>query len=424
MKRVVYSLLVWLLLPLWLLRIAVRGARQRGYWRQPLERLGFYRFRPTRPVLWLHAVSVGETRACQPLVRALRQRWPESEILLTHGTPTGLATGQTLFGDQVMQAWLPYDDPLSTGRFVRHFRPVAGLIMETELWPNLFFACRDAGVPLLLVNGRLSERSFLRYRRAAGLMYAVLSCLCAVGAQSPDDAERLEKLGAPSVTLTGNLKFDTDPPAIQLALGEVWRTACAGRRIWLAASTREGEEALALDALVEMAAPEVLLVLVPRHPQRFDAVAREIAARGLRYVRRSRDELPDVATRVWLGDSMGEMFAWYRLADLALIGGSLLPYGGQNLIEAAAVGCPVLIGPHRWNFAAASRDAIACGAAVELTDLAQLAGTVGRLLSDPARLTGMAQAALRFARSHRGAAARTLALVEDCLAETARETGT
>ncbi len=415
MARILYVVAGWLLLPLFVLRLAWRGVRQRGYWMRLGERFGCHAAAAPMPTIWLHAVSVGETRACIPLVAALRTQWPGYRLLLTHGTPTGFMTGRELFGEQVQQAWVPFDELFATRRFVRHFRPALGLVMETEIWPNLFAACRSAGVPLVLVNARMSERSARRYRLMAGLARATLAPLCAVAAQTGADAERLRALGAQRVSVTGNLKFDIEPPAGQLALGERWRAACAGRTVWLAASTREGEEALLLDALQKMATADILLVLVPRHPQRFDAVARLIESRGLAYARRSV-AVPDTASiRVWLGDSMGEMFAYYRMADLALIGGSLLPFGGQNLIEAAATGCPVMLGPHRWNFARASQDALDCGAAAELADPAQLAQVAAGLLADAPRLQRMRAAALVYSQQHRGAVQRVMPLLTECL---------
>lgn len=418
MIRNLYSLLVIAVQPLVWLRLLWRARRQPDYLKHLGERYGFYRQSAAPELLWLHAVSVGETRAAEPLVRALLDAFPEHSLLLTHMTPTGRETGAELiarFGPRVMQAYLPYDLPGASRRFLAHFRPQAGLLMETELWPNLIAAAARTGVPLTLVNARLSQRSQDGYRRIAGLARQALGDLAAVAAQTPADAARLTALGAREVKVFGNLKFDVAPAPEKLALGEAWRSALGDRPVWLAASTRDGEEALILDALADAKLPGLLLILVPRHPQRFAEVGALVEARGLAGARRSRDEFPSARTEVWLGDSMGEMPAYFAAADLALIGGSLLPFGGQNLIEAAACGCPVLVGPHTFNFAQASADAIECGAARRVADAREAATEARRLLTDATARRAMRQAALGFSQAHRGATARTVALVRELL---------
>ena len=410
-SRLFYSLMLVLALPYLMLHLLWRGWRQRGYWQHWGERFGFYARHGTRPVIWLHAVSVGETRAAVPLVQSLLARYPSHQILFTHTTPTGRETSEQLFGDKVWRVYLPYDYAFAVRRFVRHFRPVLGMLMETEIWPNLIAVCRREGVPVMLVNARLSERSARRYRRLAGLMRFSLTGLTAIAAQTPADAARLQALGGQQIKVMGNLKFDSAPPSAQLQLGQQWRSDIGEQRpVWLAASTREGEEALVLDAWQQLQAKAALLIIVPRHPQRFDEVAALLEKRGIRYQRRSSGQPVDAGTQVWLGDSMGELFAYYRAADVALIGGSLMPLGGQNLIEAAAVGCPVIIGQHVWNFAEVSRAAIASGAAIQIDSPEALALVVGQLLNDGARRERMRQAALAFARSHQGATERLLAL--------------
>ncbi|NTV10456.1 MAG: 3-deoxy-D-manno-octulosonic acid transferase, partial [Zoogloea sp.] len=360
LARLLYSAAWHLAAPLVLARLAWRARRQPAYLQNTGERLGLYAHRPDGPVIWLHAVSVGETRAAEPLVRALLARHPGHSLVLTHMTPTGRATGLALFASlhpRVTSVYLPYDVRWAVRRFLRHFRPAFGILMETELWPNLVATCRQQGVPLAMVNARLSSRSARGYARAGGLAREAFGGLAVVGAQTEADAERLRSLGARSVSVTGNMKFDITPPERLIALGAQFRAGFGGRPVLLAASTREGEEVELLAAFARLAAPEVLLVLVPRHPQRFDDVALLAAQQGLAPQRRSADEMLRADTRVWLGDSMGEMFAYYAAADAALIGGSWQPLGGQNLIEACAVGCPVIVGPHTFNFSAATTPA-------------------------------------------------------------------
>ncbi|WP_409559374.1 lipid IV(A) 3-deoxy-D-manno-octulosonic acid transferase [Accumulibacter sp.] len=419
MARLAYSLLFYLAMPLIWLRLLWRARRQPEYLQHLGERHGFYARCPRRPLIWLHAVSVGETRAAEPLVAALLHDYPEHSLLLTHMTPTGRAAGSDLqlrYPERLTQSYLPYDLPDACGRFLDHFRPQIGLLMETELWPNLIAAAKKRQLPLALINARLSARSQRGYARLRALIQPALASLSAVGAQTEADANRLRQIGACQPSVCGNLKFDSAPLPEKLQLGEQWRQAIGPRPVWLAASTREGEEALILEAFTSIAIPEMLLVMVPRHPQRFAEVARLIAGRGLVSRRRSSGTLPTSETQVWLGDSMGEMMAYYALSDLALIGGSLLPFGGQNLIEAAACGCPVLLGPHSFNFAQASEDAIACGAARRVVDAGEAAAVAGELLKQPAQLRAMRAAGLAFSQAHRGATARTVALIEPFMA--------
>jgi 3-deoxy-D-manno-octulosonic-acid transferase len=415
--RLGYRLLLWLLFPWALVHLWWRGRRQPGYREHIVERFGWYRVRPARPVIWLHAVSVGETRAAEPLVRALAARYPKHELLLTQMTPTGREAAQELFGNKATIVYLPYDFPSAVARFLAHFKPRLGIIMETEIWFHLVAGCARLGVPLLLANARMSEKSARGYELVAPLTRAALGRMAAVGAQSREDAARLERLGAHAVEVTGNLKFDVVPAPRLLELGAGLRRRIGRRPVLLAASTREGEEELVLDALAQIRTEGLLLLLVPRHPQRFDEVAALLERRELSYLRRSENrELPSDC-RVLLGDSMGEMVAYYAACDLAFIGGSLLSYGGQNLIEACAVGRPLLFGPYMHNFAEASRLALEAGAAAEVADAAMLGERAEQLLSDPAALKHMAQAALAFSRAHRGATARSLAICKRLLRE-------
>jgi len=410
MARFFYSLLLYLITPLIWLRLLWRSRKQPEYLQHLAERYGFYRQPVPARLIWVHAVSVGETRAAQPLIEGLLAHWPAHRILLTGMTPTGRDAGQQVYGGRVIQAYLPYDYPGAVDRFFCHFSPAFGVLMETEIWPNLLAAGQCRKVPIFLANARLSVRSARGYGRFSALAGPAFSALAGVAAQTAGDAERIAALGATAVEVSGNLKFDVTPPADKLALGREWRAAIGQRPVWLAASTREGEEPLVLEAWRQVAVPDALLVLVPRHPQRFNEVAGLLQQQGLRSVRRSL-ALPTADTQVWLGDSMGEMAAYFTLADLAFIGGSLLPLGGQNLIEAAACDCPVVVGPHTFNFKQATEDAIAAGAALRVDSPEMLGATVNQILGQKTRLAKMRTAAGVFARAHQGATKRMLALI-------------
>jgi len=407
MARFLYSLLLYLITPLIWLRLLWRGRKQPEYRQHVGERYGFYRQPVPTKLIWVHAVSVGETRAAQPLIEGLQARWPEHRILLTCMTPTGREAGLQVYGEKVIQAYFPYDYPGAVARFFAHFSPDFGVLMETEIWPNLLAAAKQRQIPVVLANARLSARSARGYGKLPALVRPAFQSLSGVAAQTDGDAQRLAGLGASRVEICGNLKFDVLPSPEKIALGEAWRAALGGRPVWLAASTREGEEALILDAMAQIGLADALLVLVPRHPQRFDEVAELLEKRGLRTLRRS-SALPQAETQVWLGDSMGEMAAYYALADLAFVGGSLLPLGGQNLIEAAACGCPVLVGPHTFNFLQATEDAIAAGAVRRVADAQELGRAVDALLGEKNELAVMRRSASEFAAAHQGAAQRTL----------------
>lgn len=413
--RALYTLAWWLALPWVFLYLAWRAHRQPEYLCHWNERLGAAPRLAGRPVIWVHAVSVGETRAAAPLIQALRANYPDHTLLITHTTPTGRATGAQLFGGEVVQSYLPYDLPWCVRRFFARTQPRLAVILETEIWPNLLTACAWQGVPVFLVNARLSARSARGYARLGPLTRASLERFTGIAAQTAADAERLRRLGARQVVVTGNLKFDVPPPADAARRAAELRAAFAGRFVWLAASTREGEEDLLLDALAALDLPDLLLVIVPRHPQRFEAVARAIAMRGLKFARRSEGRAPAADTRVYLGDSLGELPAFYAAADLAFIGGSLLPYGGQNLIEAAAAGVPVLIGPHTWNFAEAAEQAVTCGAALRVAGVGELVAAVKALYADGARRQVMAAAGRAYAQAQQGATERVMALLRPAL---------
>ncbi|WP_321891808.1 lipid IV(A) 3-deoxy-D-manno-octulosonic acid transferase [Paraburkholderia tropica] len=437
MLRAVYRAAWWLIAPLAVLRLFIRSRRERGYREHVCERFGFAAGRlpeDDTPLIWVHAVSVGETRAAQPLIDALLAARPDARILLTHMTPGGRAQGEQLFGDRVLRCYLPYDMPHAVRRFLRTWRPSLGLVMETEVWPTLIDECRRADVPLVLTNARMSARSFKRAAKFGAGAREVFGGFTRVLAQSPSDAERLTALGARNVAVLGNLKFDMASPPALVARGRDWRRAIGARPVWVAASTREGEEELVLQAFAALDVPDALLILVPRHPQRFDEVAALVARRNLKLERRSQWAPASTGTahadvpalpqdvNVLLGDSMGEMGAYYAAADVAFIGGSLLPLGGQNLIEACAVGTPVLIGPHVFNFTQATADAVAAGGALQVQDPADLARVLRELFKDKSRRVTMGAAASAFASRHRGATARTVDVLTTLLPERASAT--
>lgn len=425
MLRAIYRALWWLVAPLAVVRLYVRSRKERGYREHIGERFGCGPGRgpdDRAPLIWVHAVSVGETRAAQPLIDALMKARPDARILLTHMTPSGRATGTQIFGDRVLRCYLPYDMPGAVRRFLRAWRPTLGLVMETEVWPTLIDECRRADVPLVLTNARMSARSYKRAAKFGAATRDVFGGFSRVLAQSPADAERLTSLGARNVAVLGNLKFDMTTPPELAARGRAWRDAIGTRPVWVAASTRENEEALVLQAFDAVKTPDALLILVPRHPQRFGEVEALVARSNLKCVRRSawaadaaalaagRPAAPPLLSdvTVLLGDSMGELGAYYAAADVAFIGGSLLPLGGQNLIEACAVGVPVLIGPHVFNFTQATADAVAAGAALQVEDPLDLAHVLDALFADHARRVAMGAAGAAFAARHRGATARSV----------------
>ena len=400
--RTLYTVLLRLLLPLVLARLWLRGRREPGYREGVGERFGVYRGEKPDKLIWVHAVSVGEARAAAPLVRALAARLPDHRILVTCTTAAGRETLKQLYGDSILAAFLPYDYPEAVRAFLAYFSPRLGVLMETEIWPNLLAACAARGVPVVLANARLSEKSargYLRWRSLAEPAFGSLALACA---QSEADAARLRSVGARRVEVTGNLKFDVGPDPEQLAAGRAWRAAL-GRPVLLLASTREGEENLLLQ---EMPAEKNLLVLVvPRHPRRFDEVA------SLAQSRRTRDPAPAPEHRVYLGDTMGEMPFYYAACDVAVIGGSFAPLGGQNLIEALACGAPVVVGPSMFNFTEATRLALEAGAAIQAADARSALKRALELIRDDRQRRRMADAGRKLCLAHRGATERHLALI-------------
>ncbi|MDR7267522.1 3-deoxy-D-manno-octulosonic-acid transferase [Pelomonas saccharophila] len=407
-----YATALRLLTPFYLLRLWRRGAKEALYRFAMGERLGFYGAAAEAGRLWIHAVSLGETRAASALIDALRARDPALKFLLTHSTATGRDAGQPLLREGDAQAWLPYDTPGAVRRFLRHWQPRTGVLMETEVWPTLQREARKAGLPMVLANARLSAKSLRQGQRLAALMRPAAQRMTLALAQTEADAERIRAMGTARVEVAGNLKYDIAMDPALIARGQAWAQQL-GRPVLMLAVSREGEEKALLDEWIKQSSPRPLLAIVPRHPQRFDEIAGLIEAAGLSLARRSRwaDEPPAEALRadVWLGDSMREMPLYYGLASVALLGGSFEPLGGQNLIEAAACGCPVLAGPHTFNFAEAAELAIAAGAARRCADLPEAVGQGLALCADASSRQAMASQAQAFARAHQGAAARMAA---------------
>lgn len=422
MLRTLYSLLMWAAQPFLRRKLRRRGQAEAGYLEAVDERFGVY----THPaelrseLVWVHAVSLGETRTAGILLAALRERWPGLRVLLTHGTATGRAEGASLLREGDVQVWQPWDSQAAVARFFAHFQPRLGLLLETEVWPNCVACAQARGVPLALVNARLSAKSLQRAARMAPLSRPAYAGLAAVYAQSDSDAQRLRELGATVQGVFGNLKFDATPDPAQQAQGRAWRLAL-GRPVLMLASSREGEEdaffkqitALAQSrraqvAINTVANQEPQLLIVPRHPQRFDEVQALAEKHGLSVARRSAWNGAPQAADVWLGDSIGEMALYYAMSDVALLGGSFEPLGGQNLIEAAACGCPVIMGPHTFNFAEVSELAEAAGAARRVTGMDEAVRSACAMLARPSTQQHAAQASLGFAAQHRGAAANTV----------------
>ena len=409
LARGVYSLLLRSLQPVYALRLRLRGRFEPLYRERITERFGFYREAASAGWVWVHAVSLGETRAAEALIDALRSERPGMRLLLTHGTATGRDAGRALLRAGDHQTWLPYDTPGATRRFFAQFRPAVGVLMETEVWPNLLLAAQARGVAMVLANARLSERSFRRGRRFNAVLRPAIDSVALVLAQSDVDARRIRDSGARAVEVSGNLKYDLTPDPGQLVQGAAWQ-ALVQRDVVLAAITREGEEAMLLAAWTRQPRGDALLLIVPRHPQRFDEVANLVRAAGLTVARRStwQDTPPADAlqAQVWLGDSMREMALYYASAKVALLGGSFAPLGGHNLIEAAACGCPLVMGPSTFNFSGAAELSLTAGASLRVGDMDAGVALVDDLLRAPDRLASLSRHALDFASRHRGAAQR------------------
>lgn len=422
--RFLYTLAMYLATPLIVLRLALRGFRSRPYYWRWAERFGFFAApRGVSGCLWVHAVSVGEVNAAEPLVKALKQEYPTAPLVITTVTPTGTARVQQLFGDSVFHVYLPYDLPYAVNRFLRVLKPRIALIVETEIWPNLYFACRRHRVPLMIVNARLSERSLRGYRPRPlrGMLREALGCVDLIAAQSQADVDRYRLIGAPPrrVFVCGNLKYDMRiPPDARPAGARLREHWGATRPVWIAASTHEGEEQAVFSAhlAILQRLPDALLLVAPRHPERFAETIH--AARGMGFAVGSygTDGMPAVAHQVFVIDAMGQLMPFFAAAGLAFVGGSLVPVGGHNVLEPAALGTPVVVGPHTFNFAEITTSLIAQGGAVRVGDADQLGASVLALLGDAERRSAMGRAAQRLFERERGATGRLLQLIDAHLA--------
>ncbi len=405
--------------------MAWRGRREPGYRQRWRERFAFYgNSDPRQDVIWFHAVSVGESEAAFPLIRAMSKRFPEIPILVTTTTPTGSERVKSVLGDQVGHVYLPYDLPDAVSRFLDHFQPRLAVVMETEIWPNLFHACADRGIPLAIVNARLSQRSAKGYSRLGSLTRETLAGVSLITAQTQADADRFLGVGAKSeaVAVTGNIKYDFELPTDYFQQATALRETLFGKRpVWIAASTHEGEEAMVLRCFSMLRAryPELLLVLVPRHPPRFEKAAGLCLAEGLTLSRRSQGVGAENAG-VFLLDTLGELRLFYAASDIAFVGGSFVPVGGHNVLEPALAGLPVIFGPHMFNFEEAARKLIEAGGAVGVLDENGLTEQVGALLNDTKMRQQMGAKARLFVESGRGALAKVEEALADLLASTDR----
>ena len=419
MLRLLYSALLYVVAPLAFVATTLRGLRDPSYRDRLPERLGFTRLHfETRPI-WIHAVSVGEVQAAAALVRALASRYARHPILVTTATPTGAERVRALFGDKVRHAYLPYDLPGAVRRFLDRTTPVLAVIMEREIWPNLYRACFARKIPILLASARISDRSGRRHLRFAGLFRDALACDVTIAAQTDADAERFRALGTPAdaIHVSGNIKFDLDVPEDVRRAGAHIRAEFAHRPVWIAGSTHEREEDIVLDAheRVRSARSDALLVLVPRHPNRFDAVKSWLRARNVRFVSRSTREAVTADASVLLVDTLGELLSFYAAANVAFVGGSLVPVGGHNLLEPAALNRPIVVGPYTFNAADIAENFLASGAAVQVESATQLGSAVLDLLTNAARRDQMIARAHEILQANRGALARLLTLIEKLL---------
>jgi 3-deoxy-D-manno-octulosonic-acid transferase len=425
MMRRLYSLLIYCAVPFAFAAVLWRGLRERAYWQGLGERFGWGRRLNCAPSIWLHAVSLGEMSAAAPLVRALRLKYPDYPVVLTTATLTGRARARSSFDGAVDVRFLPYDTPGAVARFLDRVRPRVAIIMETELWPNLFAECERRGVPLVLASARLSGKSVARYRRFGNLFRGIFSASSLVAAQTVEDAQRFVAIGAESARtrVVGNIKFDMELGTEVADRGQRLRAAFGSERpTWIAGSTHAGEEEQVLAAHEELLAgrPDALLLLVPRHPDRFEAVAELLSRRGWRFARRSVGRAPDGATQVVLVDTVGELAVLYASADAAFVGGSLVPIGGHNLLEPAALGIPVLTGPYHSNGRDIARLLLQQGAALQVADARQLAAALAQWLADPAERRRIGAIGRHIVESNRGSVARLLELIEPWLQDPRR----
>lgn len=420
--RYLYTLAMFLVTPLLVIRLLARGVRSHRYRQRWRERFGYFEAPGFSGSLWVHAVSVGEVNAAEPLIKALQRDYPEAQLVVTTVTPTGTARVHQLFGDSVFHVYLPYDLPSAVNRFLKKVRPRLALIVETEIWPNLYFACRRRGIPLMIVNARLSERSLRGYKPLRGLLRSALRCVGVIAAQSRTDAARYRLLGADpqQVLVTGNMKFDMPIPEGATRTGADMRQHWGPRRpVWMAASTHEGEEQAALEAHLQVLKrlPDALLLLAPRHPERFRLVEHSVRSLGFTVATRGVEGVPTSSQQVFVIDAMGQLMPFFAGSDVAFVGGSLVPIGGHNVLEPAALSVPVLVGPHTFNFDEITQSLIEHGGAIRVSGAAQLGPEVLRLLLDAPGRERMGRDAQGVFERERGAVQRIMQLIDGMLQE-------
>jgi 3-deoxy-D-manno-octulosonic-acid transferase len=415
--RAFYTLLFYLLTPFIMLRLLWRGIKAPAYRRRWNERFGFYNTTYPQNTVWFHAVSVGEAEALFPLLRLLLARHPDWKLLITTTTPTGSARVRATFGGQVEHVYLPYDMPFVIRRFLKAFKPRLAVVMETEIWPNLYAECGKKQIPLFLINARLSEKSARGYRKIPSLIRLALANVSLIAAQTGDDAERFVGIGAQpeAVKVMGNMKFDIEIAEETIAKGRGLKSSAFGERfVWIIASTHKNEEALFLGLYPKIKAkiPELLLVIVPRHPERFIEVRKLCEERRLNVVMRTSGKPCSAETDVYIADTMGELKMLYAAADVAFIGGSMVPVGGHNLLEAAAVGVPVMFGPYMANFKEIAAGILSRKAALQCRSEDDIVNTIHSLYADSVQRTELANQAVAFLRENRGAIAAIAELIE------------
>lgn len=414
--RTLYSILFYLLIPFILLRLLWRSLKAPEYRKRWAERFAFYNQSVAQNVVWFHAVSVGEAEALFPLVRLFQDRCPQIKVLITTTTPTGSARVRAVLGETVEHVYLPYDVPIVVARFMRSFKPILAVIVETEIWPNLFSYCGENRIPLYVINARLSDKSARGYKKISALIKPALQNIKLVAAQSQEDAERYILVGAkPECVITvGNIKFDIEIPQILLEAGRLLKSsAFKDRFVLLAASTHCGEERQLLDIYqtLKINIPELLLIIAPRHLERFEEVYGLCEQFRVKTVKRTSDAICDSATEIYLADTMGELKLLYAAADLAFVGGSLVPVGGHNLLEAAAARVPVLFGPYMSNFKEIAVKVLAADAAVQCHDIIALMQEIQLLYSDNSRRQTLIENGNRFLFSNRGATQKLYSLL-------------
>lgn len=421
--RLAYSTLLYLLTPFFVLKLLLRGRKAPAYWQRWNERFGFYSRPQPQNVIWFHTVSVGEAEAAFPLINTIAEQYPEQNILVTTTTPTGSERVKTFLGHRVNHVYLPYDTPGAMRRFYRCFKPKIGIILETEIWPNMLFQAQRNNIPTLMVNARLSERSAAGYAKLGAFSHNVFNAITHVCAQTATAAERFKQLGLAEnkLSVPGNIKFDMELPASMHEQAEAIRRDWFQQRpSWIAASTHEGEDeqVLAAFATIKEAIPDALLVLVPRHPERFNSVAKICQAYSFSVTRRSENKLGRITTDIFLLDSVGELKLYYATVDVAYVGGSLVPTGGHNMLEPASLAIPVIFGPHVFNFVEISEHLLKNKAALQIENKEVLAEQLIKLLRHPDLRSDMGLAGQAFVDKNRGAVQAVASKIDDLLNET------